>query len=315
MNVFSLHQKFLPSENKGMDVSAVQAAHLHEDDVAVATGQAHGRVRSESLSAEISSTAHLLHGGSDEMQHHGGDNGCIRHRHSFDVDDHYHLDHHHLNDLHEAHHQHHHFHVNPGHGPEILDLGNDTALQHHHDEEDSYAMDTGSVLGMSAGGVVLGSSIDRRETAEIIDEPYNKDSKKRKREEKRATPSPISTTQHHVTLELFEVIEKATATRAEIVKGLWKYIKEHDLQDPKNRKEIICDEKLKSLFDRDRVCMFEMNRYIQRHILSKMIDIDEIDDNDDGDDDDNEVENANDQYAEQEEVQNDRNFAGQESPK
>jgi chromatin remodeling complex protein RSC6 len=45
--------------------------------------------------------------------------------------------------------------------------------------------------------------------------------------------------------------------RTEVTKLMWKYIKEKDLQNPANRKEIVCDVKLKSLFKVDSFTMFQ----------------------------------------------------------
>ena len=36
--------------------------------------------------------------------------------------------------------------------------------------------------------------------------------------------------------------------RSEVVKHLWVYIKKHDLQDSKNKRNIVADEKLKEVF-------------------------------------------------------------------
>mmetsp|Transcript_16432 Transcript_16432/g.31913 ORF Transcript_16432/g.31913 Transcript_16432/m.31913 type:complete len:106 (-) Transcript_16432:187-504(-) len=87
--------------------------------------------------------------------------------------------------------------------------------------------------------------------------------------------SPISKTLYHLTYELFEVIEQATATRADVVKGIWNYIKAKKLQNPDNRREIICDVKLRQLFGKDKVGMFEMNKLVQRHILSRVVEVEE----------------------------------------
>jgi upstream activation factor subunit UAF30 len=54
--------------------------------------------------------------------------------------------------------------------------------------------------------------------------------------------------------------------RTEIVKAMWEYIKEHDLQNPENKREIILDKKLKAVFGVDRFTMFTMNKYIAAHI-------------------------------------------------
>ncbi|KAG0164606.1 hypothetical protein DFQ30_009714, partial [Apophysomyces sp. BC1015] len=58
-------------------------------------------------------------------------------------------------------------------------------------------------------------------------------------------------------------------SRPEIVKKLWKYIKGNDLQDPADRRFILCDEKLKTIFDQDRVNSFGMNRDLSAHLTKK----------------------------------------------
>lgn len=59
---------------------------------------------------------------------------------------------------------------------------------------------------------------------------------------------------------------KLSAARTEIVKELWVYIKENDLQNPQNKKEIICDDRLKKIFGVDQVTMFTLNKYVGAHI-------------------------------------------------
>jgi upstream activation factor subunit UAF30 len=56
--------------------------------------------------------------------------------------------------------------------------------------------------------------------------------------------------------------------RTEIVKMLWEHIKENDLQNPENRREIILDDDMKKVFgeDVDSFTMFTMNKYIGAHI-------------------------------------------------
>lgn len=54
--------------------------------------------------------------------------------------------------------------------------------------------------------------------------------------------------------------------RTEVVKGLWAYIKANDLQNPQDRREIILDEKMKTLFKCDRFTMFTLNKYVGSHI-------------------------------------------------
>ena len=70
------------------------------------------------------------------------------------------------------------------------------------------------------------------------------------------TPSP----------ELAAVIGAGTVTRGDMVSKIWVYIKKHDLQNPANKREIIADEKLKAVFGVDKCTMFEMNKYLSKHL-------------------------------------------------
>lgn len=54
--------------------------------------------------------------------------------------------------------------------------------------------------------------------------------------------------------------------RTDIVKALWDYIKEHDLQNPENKREILLDDKMKAVFGCDKFTMFTMNKYVAAHI-------------------------------------------------
>ncbi|KAI3441363.1 uncharacterized protein J3R85_002645, partial [Psidium guajava] len=54
--------------------------------------------------------------------------------------------------------------------------------------------------------------------------------------------------------------------RTEVVKRLWAYIRENNLQDPKNKRNIICDESLLSLFCVESIDMFKMNKALSKHI-------------------------------------------------
>ncbi|KAJ4812501.1 SWIB/MDM2 domain containing protein [Rhynchospora pubera] len=66
--------------------------------------------------------------------------------------------------------------------------------------------------------------------------------------------------------DLQNFVGETTLARTEVVKRIWAYIKENDLQDPKNRKKIICDEKLKKLFNVNAIDMFQMNKALTKHI-------------------------------------------------
>jgi chromatin remodeling complex protein RSC6 len=58
--------------------------------------------------------------------------------------------------------------------------------------------------------------------------------------------------------ELAEVIGPTPVPRTEVTKKLWDYIKKNKLQDPANKRNINADAKLKPIFGKDQVTMFEM---------------------------------------------------------
>ncbi len=66
---------------------------------------------------------------------------------------------------------------------------------------------------------------------------------------------------------LANVVGNSPMPRTEVVKKLWAYIKKNNLQDPKNKRNIVADEKLKPLFGgKDVVNMFEMTKLISKHM-------------------------------------------------
>ena len=52
----------------------------------------------------------------------------------------------------------------------------------------------------------------------------------------------------------------------EVMKKLWDYIKANGLQDPKDKRTIQCDAKLKTVFGKDAVGMFELAGLIGAHL-------------------------------------------------
>ncbi len=52
----------------------------------------------------------------------------------------------------------------------------------------------------------------------------------------------------------------------QVVKAIWVYIKEHNLQDPKNKRKIIPDEKLGKILPRTNMMM--MNKHLSKHVYT-----------------------------------------------
>ncbi|KAA3468563.1 upstream activation factor subunit UAF30-like [Gossypium australe] len=58
------------------------------------------------------------------------------------------------------------------------------------------------------------------------------------------------------------------ASRTEAVKQIWSYIKSQNLQNPNNRKEIFCDEKLKTIFNgKEKVGFLEIGKMLTPHFV------------------------------------------------
>ncbi|MDF2193248.1 SWIB/MDM2 domain-containing protein [Paraflavitalea sp. CAU 1676] len=65
---------------------------------------------------------------------------------------------------------------------------------------------------------------------------------------------------------LAEVIGSKAIPRTEIVKKIWDYIKKNGLQDKKNRRNINADSKLKPIFGKDQISMFELAKIVNKHV-------------------------------------------------
>lgn len=66
--------------------------------------------------------------------------------------------------------------------------------------------------------------------------------------------------------ELAAVVGSTPLPRTEVVSKLWVYIKKHDLQDKANKRNINADAKLKAIFGKDQVSMFELASLIGKHV-------------------------------------------------
>ena len=67
--------------------------------------------------------------------------------------------------------------------------------------------------------------------------------------------------------DLKAVVGPGPMPRTEIIKKLWVYIKKHNCQDTKNKRNIIPDEKLAKVFGcKTAVDMFQMTKKVSKHI-------------------------------------------------
>lgn len=65
---------------------------------------------------------------------------------------------------------------------------------------------------------------------------------------------------------LAAIVGATALPRTEVVKKLWAYIKKNNLQDAKNRRNINADDKLKPIFGKAQVSMFEMTKLVSKHL-------------------------------------------------
>ncbi|MDR6854086.1 DNA topoisomerase III [Variovorax guangxiensis] len=65
---------------------------------------------------------------------------------------------------------------------------------------------------------------------------------------------------------LAAVIGAEPVARTEVIKKLWDYIKAHGLQDPANKRAVNADAKLKPVFGKDQVTMFEIAGIVGKHL-------------------------------------------------
>lgn len=66
--------------------------------------------------------------------------------------------------------------------------------------------------------------------------------------------------------ELAAIVGSAPLPRGQVVSKVWDYIKKENLQNPKNKREIMADAKLEPIFGKKSVTMFEMNKYLAQHL-------------------------------------------------
>ncbi|MQM17898.1 hypothetical protein Taro_050878, partial [Colocasia esculenta] len=70
-----------------------------------------------------------------------------------------------------------------------------------------------------------------------------------------------------VSPELQAIVGEPAMPRTQIVKQLWAYIRKNNLQDPSNKRKIICNDELRLVFETDSTDMFQMNKLLAKHII------------------------------------------------
>ncbi|KAJ5542867.1 hypothetical protein N7535_005290 [Penicillium sp. DV-2018c] len=67
---------------------------------------------------------------------------------------------------------------------------------------------------------------------------------------------------------LAALLGETTLSRPQAVKKVWQYIREHELQDPSDRRQIRCDDAMRAVFKQDRVQMFTMTKILNQNLYN-----------------------------------------------
>ena len=89
---------------------------------------------------------------------------------------------------------------------------------------------------------------------------------KKKAPAKKRTPNAAFMKPLQPDASLAAVVGNSPMPRTEIVSKLWAYIKKNKLQDAVNKRMVNSDEKLRAVFGKAQVSMFEMAGLIGKHI-------------------------------------------------
>ncbi len=65
---------------------------------------------------------------------------------------------------------------------------------------------------------------------------------------------------------LAEIVGNKPLPRTQVVSKIWDYIKKHNLQNPKNKRNILAVDKLQKLFGKKEVTMFELAGIVGKHL-------------------------------------------------
>jgi chromatin remodeling complex protein RSC6 len=96
--------------------------------------------------------------------------------------------------------------------------------------------------------------------------PTKKAAAKKAAPAKKRTPSAAFMKAMTPSAALAAVIGDKAMPRTEVTKKVWEYIKKHGLQDQAKKTMINADAKLKEIFKKAQVSMFEMTKLISGHL-------------------------------------------------
>merc|ERR1711862_30230 len=134
--------------------------------------------------------------------------------------------------------------------------GGATKKKYGSDDESSGEEWGGAKKSKSKGG-------RKKKSADSDDSDYEKPKKKRK-----STPGAKNgyTAPPKLSAELADIVGGEEMPRHEVVKRMWACIKENQLQDPKNKQMIKCDDKLSEVIPTKKFRGFGMTKFLKDHM-------------------------------------------------
>ncbi|KAI0313019.1 SWIB/MDM2 domain-containing protein [Amylostereum chailletii] len=117
------------------------------------------------------------------------------------------------------------------------------------------------------GGKANGTKKRKTKSAETVDESGDEGADSEGAPKKKKRGGGGFKKPYQLSGALAEIVNEEQLPRPQVVKKLWEYIKANNLQNPANKREILCDGKMRAMFNMDKVNMFTMNKELNNHLF------------------------------------------------
>ncbi|KAG1860810.1 hypothetical protein F4604DRAFT_1127966 [Suillus subluteus] len=121
--------------------------------------------------------------------------------------------------------------------------------------------------GTSNGASATPKKRKTKKSAALVDSDAEDEGEDEKPKKKRSGGARGGFAKEYILSESLSVVVGVDKlSRPQVVKRLWEYIRGHELQNPSNRREIMCDDNMRAVFGTEKVDMFRMNKVLGRHL-------------------------------------------------
>ncbi|KAG5639478.1 hypothetical protein H0H81_001600 [Sphagnurus paluster] len=127
--------------------------------------------------------------------------------------------------------------------------------------------------GNPSGGSKKGTRAKKSAaTVDSDDDSVEDGEQKRAKPKKRSNPSAGGAAkggfakEYALSEPLAALLKIDKLSRPQVVKQLWVYIKDNELQNPSNKREIMCDGRFRAVFGVDKIDMFKMNKVLGQYV-------------------------------------------------